>query len=375
MFVATQFYKGGAEVALLNLFRALPQEEYDIDFLILDQIPLKHARSLVPEIPAWVNVCNAAEREGRLAILGKVWFRVMRKLTGRQPSRPAAKAFVRKRRYDAAFSYGEWLSPEFVARRVAAEKKFVWIHTDIDKASYVKENILLGFDSYYDKYIFVSENSRQSAERRFPVLCGRSVTVHNLCEEERLKEAAVQAVDWKQYKGAVLVSVGNLREEKNYPRQLEVMRLLKERGTVLTWLCIGSTANVFLYQKLRRLAKEYGVGEDFHFLGAKENPYCYMARADAVMVLSDYESWSMVITEAKLVGTPVIATPTSGAFEQLADGENGRITASFEPEEIADVIQDYLEDAAAQRRLREHLKGFSTDQEALREFCAVLAGM
>lgn len=48
-----------------------------------------------------------------------------------------------------------------------------------------------------------------------------------------------------------------------------------------------------------------------------------MKNADAVCVLSDFESWSLVISEAKLVGTPVIATRTSGAIEQIEDGETG----------------------------------------------------
>ena len=47
LFVITQFYKGGAEVALLNLFHQLPQSEFEIDFLIFDQMILKDAQSLI----------------------------------------------------------------------------------------------------------------------------------------------------------------------------------------------------------------------------------------------------------------------------------------------------------------------------------------
>lgn len=78
LFVVTQFYKGGAEVALKNLFDVLSPEENEIDLLVLDQIPMKDARSLLPLLPSWVRVCDAADGEGCIAI-GKSfaisWFR------------------------------------------------------------------------------------------------------------------------------------------------------------------------------------------------------------------------------------------------------------------------------------------------------------
>ena len=60
LFVITQFYQGGAETALLNLFRILSPKEFDIDFLILDQMPLKNAVSLILQIPSCIQVCHAA---------------------------------------------------------------------------------------------------------------------------------------------------------------------------------------------------------------------------------------------------------------------------------------------------------------------------
>ena len=37
LFVTTQFYKGGAEMALLRLFRSLSPKEYAVDFLLTDR--------------------------------------------------------------------------------------------------------------------------------------------------------------------------------------------------------------------------------------------------------------------------------------------------------------------------------------------------
>lgn len=97
-----------------------------------------------------------------------------------------------------------------------------------------------------------------------------------------------------------------------------------------------------------------------------------MARADAVMVLSDYESWSLVITEAKIIGIPVIATPTSGAKEQLIDKETGWVIPSFEADDIADGIEEYLKNPEKKEKIKENLKGFSNNLDIEEEFYRVL---
>ena len=81
---------------------------------------------------------------------------------------------------------------------------------------------------------------------------------------------------------------------------------------------------------------------------------------------------SDLITEAKLLGVPVIATPTSGAFEQLEDGKTGVVTAGFDAEAIADRIQWFFQEPKVQERIQRNLAGFSTNQEVLREFCSIL---
>lgn len=342
LFVITQFYKGGAEVSLLNLFRSLSNEEVEVDFLIFDQIILKNAYSLIPDIPEWINVCNAADREGHFAIVNKVINKVWLKLTNKQRYRRSAERFVRGKEYDYAFSIGEWMSPEFVAKRVNAEKKAIWIHTDIDKATFVNEKILFGFDQDIDKYIFVSKLSMESAVRKYSFIKEKSTVIYNLLDEERIRQLSNESIE----KGIItesptLLTVANLRDEKNYPRQVEVMHLLKERGIHLRWLNIGSTANPLVLNQVKSLIKKYQLEDDFILLGVKSNPYKYMSKVDAVTVLSDFESWSMVITEAKVLGIPVIATKTSGALEQINDGENG-LLCDFTAINIADKIEEFV---------------------------------
>ena len=253
-----------------------------------------------------------------------------------------------------AISFGEWLSPAFLVKKVNAVKKYVWIHIDLDKADFVNKEELVKYDSRITGYIFASEKSRQSSIHRCPQMTEKSIVVHNILNRQNILSRSAEDVTLPQANGSFLLSVGNLRIEKNYPRQIEVMRILKEKKIPIKWICVGSTVDKNVYGEVSELLEKYQLKDDFILCGADNNPYKYMKRAKAVMVLSDHESWSLVISEAKLLGVPVIATNTSGAQEQIVDGETGIIT-SFQAEEIADRIEEFLNDLELQNKIKKNL--------------------
>ena len=195
--------------------------------------------------------------------------------------------------------------------------------------------------------------------------------IHKMCDDKYIIDQSKEKVNIdipkKQY---ILLTVANLRPEKNYLRQVEVMKELKDRGVNVLWLNVGSTANEFIHQQVKVLINKYGLENDFVLLGVDQNPYKYMSKVDAVTVLSDFESWSLVITESKLVGTPVIATKTSGALEQLIDRKTGIFT-DFEINQIADGIQEFLLNNELQQKIRKNLIGFTTHQEVIKEFSSL----
>lgn len=354
LFVITQFYKGGAETSLLNLFHCLDSQKYEVDFLVLNQIEYQDATSLMGEIPNWINVFDAVKNRGNGLKLEQLAGKIYRRLFHTETYVKSAVDFVKNRKYDVAISFGEWLSPAFLVKKVNAVKKYVWIHIDLDKADFVNKEELVKYDSRITGYIFASEKSRQSSIHRCPQMTEKSIVVHNILNRQNILSRSAEDVTLPQANGSFLLSVGNLRIEKNYPRQIEVMRILKEKKIPIKWICVGSTVDKNVYGEVSELLEKYQLKDDFILCGADDNPYKYMKRAKAVMVLSDHESWSLVISEAKLLGVPVIATNTSGAQEQIVDGETGIIT-SFQAEEIADRIEEFLNDLELQNKIKKNL--------------------
>lgn len=367
LFVITQFYKGGAETSLLNLFHCLDSQKYEVDFLVLNQIEYQDATSLMGEIPNWIDVFDAVKNRGNGLKLEQLAGKIYRRLFHTETYIKSAVDFVKNRKYDVAISFGEWLSPAFLVKKVNAVKKYVWIHIDLDKADFVNKEELVKYDSRITGYIFASEKSRQSSIHRCPQMTEKSIVVHNILNRQNILSRAAEEVILPQANGSFLLSVGNLRIEKNYPRQIEVMRILKKKKIPIKWICVGSTVDKNVYGEVSELLEKYQLKDDFILCGADDNPYKYMKRAKAVMVLSDHESWSLVISEAKLLGVPVIATNTSGAQEQIVNGETGIIT-SFQAEEIADRIEEFLKNLDLQDKIRKNLLTDEAMKLGMQEF-------
>lgn len=367
LFVITQFYKGGAETSLLNLFHCLDSQKYEVDFLVLNQIEYQDATSLMGEVPEWIHVFDAVKNRGNGVKLEQLAGKIYRRLFHTETYVKSAVDFVKNRKYDVAISFGEWLSPAFLVKKVNAVKKYVWIHIDLDKADFVNKEELVKYDSRITGYIFASEKSRQSSIHRCPQMTEKSIVVHNILNRQNILSRSAEDVTLPQANDSFLLSVGNLRVEKNYPRQIEVMRILKEKKIPIKWICVGSTVDKNVYGEVSELLEKYRLKDDFILCGADDNPYKYMKRAKAVMVLSDHESWSLVISEAKLLGVPVIATNTSGAQEQIVNGETGIIT-SFQAEEIADEIEEFLKNLDLQDKIRKNLLTDEAMKLGMQEF-------
>lgn len=369
LFAISQLYKGGAETALINLFHYLDYKKYEVELVILNQIPSDQVVSLLEQVNKKVTICDAYAEFQKISLVDRLRAKVMYTMEQKSAYYFTALDFVRGKEYDCAFWIGEWVLPSFVAYHVNAKRKVAWLHTDIAKAKYFDGESYFSFDDCMDDYIFVSNHSYESSVQKYPFLEGKSDVIPNLVNIAWIREKSCEAVtDFRlKEKIPVVLTCANIREEKNHLRQVKVMAELKKKGILFYWINIGSTADQGLVSKIHALCKKEKLESYFFLIGARENPYKYMKMADVVAVLSDFESWSLVITEAKILGIPVIATKTSGALEQIEDRKTGILT-EFSEKDIAKHLEELLQNQILQTRIRNNLKGFDITDQVLKKF-------
>jgi glycosyltransferase involved in cell wall biosynthesis len=103
-------------------------------------------------------------------------------------------------------------------------------------------------------------------------------------------------------------------------------------------------------ERYRRLADSLGVGGALHWLGVLDDVAPAYALADAFVLPSSYETFSLVTFEAAASGLPLLATPVNGVRELLRDGENG-FTIDRDPATIAARLRALGADASLRERL------------------------
>lgn len=369
LFVISQLYKGGAETSLVNLLNNLDYNMYSVDLIVLNQEPVNNAVSLMDKINKNVKVCDAYHEYTKINVLDRIRAKLLYTPEQKGAYLFPALDFVRNKEYDWAFFVGEWASPSFVACEVKAKIKAAWIHTDLSKATNFDPEHYFYFMDQFDYFIFVSKYSLEQSVLKYPFLEDKAVVVYNISDAHMIKENMNETVTDINYDRETmnLLTVANLRSEKNHLRQVEVLAEIKNRGININWYNIGGTSDKLLANKIMNLCRTMNVEDCFHIVGPRENPYAYMKDMDAVTVLSDYESWSMVITEAKILGVPVIATKTAGALEQIVHKQTGILT-DFTVESIADEIEEFVKNKQLRADIRNNIQNFDNTEIILAEF-------
>lgn len=153
----------------------------------------------------------------------------------------------------------------------------------------------------------------------------------------------------------VLLYVGQMDWKKNILHILESAALLRAQGTAFTLVLAGQGADA---EAIRSKAEALSIGADTILTGHVSDPALLSGlyqRADLFVFPSLYDTFSLVLREAAVAGTPAAITRGGSPAEAVVDGENGFL-AENTPEDLARVIQQALSDPAALRAIGERAR-------------------
>ena len=161
------------------------------------------------------------------------------------------------------------------------------------------------------------------------------VTIYNpvITDEISVKAAEPVKHRWLVDKNEhVILAVGRLAHQKNYPLLLNAFAQLREtQKAKLIILGEGEKR-----AELETLSKELDISQHVDFHGFTTNPYAYMSKADLFVLSSHYEALPTVLIEAMYCGAKLVATDCpSGPREILADGKYGTLVPINDPDSLA----------------------------------------
>lgn len=225
--------------------------------------------------------------------------------------------------YDVAISY---LWPHyFIAEKVKAKKKIGWIHTDYSTIETdIKEDLRIW--GKFDYIMAVSEGCKNSFLKKYPSLKDKVKVMENITSQDFIKRMAEEEISEEINKNNNfnIVSVGRLSHAKGIDNAVKALRILHDNGlNNIKWYVIGYGGDESM---IRELINENKLEDSFILLGKKPNPYPYMKACDLYVQPSRYEGKAVTVTEAQILGKPVMITNYTTAKSQVKDKVNGYIS-------------------------------------------------
>jgi glycosyltransferase involved in cell wall biosynthesis len=198
-------------------------------------------------------------------------------------------------------------------------------------------------------FICVSEGVAGDIREHFPELAERVAIVHNGVDTEmfapgvRSEEARALRTSLEVGEGKlVAVFVGSEWERKGLVPAIHALALSPD------WvLVVAGSGEQARYQEL---ADSLQVGDAIRWLGVTHDVQLVYEMADAFLLPSRYEAFSIATLEAAASGLPMLVTPVNGARELIEDGRNGFLITR-DAEEIARRLGQLAADPALRTRL------------------------
>lgn len=362
---------GGAEKSLINFLRAIDSEKYDVTLFTLND-----KGAYFDEIPDNIHIqftacANTGDifrddlRHLRILQLAKgIYYRIMVRA-----SRDEYKKFFysvctypkMEGHFDCAISYKlAWADMATTVRRINADKKCGWMHSNVDEEKKRADKFMPWMLSAVQKVFCVSENCREQLRMHYPDHSQKFEVIHNLVDIAQIREKAEENRAIK-LKSISLVTVGRLSSEKGQQMVPETVRILLDAGYDIHWYLVGDGS---LRGEIEERCRQLGVEERVSLLGTQVNPYPYMKECDIYVQTSFSEGWCLTVQEARILHKPIVTTNFPVMREQIVSGENGLIVDDMTPQALADGIKTLIDHPQLREKFVKNLEKENFSNEA-----------
>lgn len=318
---------GGAEKVLVNLANNLDKTKYDVTIKTLFDVGTN--RNHINDDVNYIG--------------GFRWrFRGNATLLRKMPAKLLSKIFINDR-YDIVIAFLEGPDTRIVS--VYGGKKIAWIHTDFETKEVATHHFNSEkefVDSYkrFDKVICVAE----TVKKRFLTyvdLENSCEVLYNVNETDLIIQKSKENQDDIVSKSETfnIVSVGRLIDVKGFDRLIAIQKKLIDNNVKCDLFILGDGPNK---AELLKLIEKNGLEDNCHLLGFQENPYKFTSKADLFVCSSNKEGFSTAVTEALVLGVPVVSTDVSGARELLGNNNEYGIVTEINEDALYEGVHKML---------------------------------
>lgn len=347
---------GGAEKVLVNLVNHMDHSKYDITVMTVintgafrKELNANIHYKTMFRLPRFLEKKEQGNRKsGSLlnktskstSVLAKL-YTLFWKLA---PCKLIYKKFI-KEKYDYEIAFLEGITAKIIAESTNENShKISWIHVDLlnerkSEKFFINRNKEKKVYEKFEKIVAVSQYVKEQFIKKFGIDENKVLVRYNPIDENYIYTASEEKVEDIEKKKFTLCTVGRLAPQKGYDRLVKVAKRLNEKQIDYELWIIGVGPDE---EKLKNYIEENQL-RNVKLLGYKQNPYKYMRMSDLFVCSSRAEGFSTVVSEAIILGKPIVTTECSGMRELLGEhGEYGRICANKEEDLYKSLLEVLL---------------------------------
>jgi glycosyltransferase involved in cell wall biosynthesis len=189
-------------------------------------------------------------------------------------------------------------------------------------------------DRYVSKYIAVSENVARYTSMRFNIPREKIRVIPNGLDV--LKHEAMMArgitMDRASFgvydEGFLFLNIASYDGRKGHHALLSAMKKVRDKQPGIKVLCVGNIADPQYYTGLKARVSKEGLEKEILLHDYVENVSSLYPIADAFILTSLIEGWSISVMEAMFYGLPLILTDAGSNGEIINKVENGILVPS-----------------------------------------------
>lgn len=190
-------------------------------------------------------------------------------------------------------------------------------------------------------------NSRAGQEYLVEVLWAKPnrvfVQPYEIPDEKTLPGGADSEASMAARQRPIFLFVGHIIPRKGLPLLLNACATLQQRGYEnYTLLVVGSGSQ---QEELEAFCQANHLKDRVQWAGriSYDQIGSYFRGADVFVFPTQEDTWGVVTLEAMLLGKPILCSRGAGTSELVVNGENGYVFAPDAAEELADLMQTFLD--------------------------------
>lgn len=362
-FVVNGLYGGGAEKVLQIFLANFDRKKYEITLINHRGDELLEA--YYPTDIKYKRIRkNYEKKKSRIALFFAKAYNKINLIIYENFSPRIFRLIYLRDKFDVEIAFIEGYATRIVSGG-DSEKKIAWVHSDLKSCLWTEIAFRPGEEqsecySLFDEIVCVSENVKKSVRELF--FCD-SIVINNPIDAKEILATSSQFVVKRKDDTVLFVTVGRLVPAKGYDRLIPIIGQLVSEGFDFRLWILGDG---FEKERLENLIKEWKLEEVVTLWGHQSNPYPYIKAGDIFICSSRSEGYSTAVTEALILGLPLITTLCAGMKELLENGKYGIIVEN-EDSALLEGMRNVLQDRAIvdkyAERAREGCNRFSLEKQ------------